>query len=145
MKVKTWMTKTRYKNLLLCKAMDCFSSLAACIAPYKIWELVVRDDTPRSVLIWIPLGPCPVSDFSNMDLPSSSERQPRAMAITYMVWGVSWILLTNNTKGHVSYLTQSFVWVILWLLEKYYHSLCYNSMETIMYTHIYTYMIYVFK
>lgn len=32
--------------------------------------------------------------LQNSDLPSNSERQPRAIAIDYIVLGVSWIILT---------------------------------------------------
>lgn len=48
-----------------------------------------------------PLGPVfKVHDvFSNSDLCYISGGQPRAIAIAYTIRGVSWTMLTDNSKG----------------------------------------------
>ena len=48
-------------------------------------------------------SPIPVSEvdgiLSSKDLLSNSEREPMATAIVYIVWGISWSSVTNNSKA----------------------------------------------
>lgn len=74
---------------------------------------------------WIPLSP--VSKYvgayivqSNRDLPSTSGKQPRAIAITYTVWGVFSSPLTNNLKREYSCLVLRSL-LVYDSQEEYYH------------------------
>lgn len=56
--------------------------------------------------------------FSHRDLPSCSERQPRAVAIVHIVWGVFLTPLDDNSKRDLSFLSQRLLFNHLWLLGR---------------------------
>lgn len=78
---------------------DRFAPLGSCIAPSDGIRASPQEEASR----YIPTSPvsevCDV--FSNWDLPSSSERQPRKIAVVYIIMGVSWNPMTNNLKGNI--------------------------------------------
>lgn len=89
------------------KDADCFSSLAACISPSPTMKVSPQGGRFWVRYNWIP--PNIVSDvydiFNNKDLPSNSERQPRAKAIACNVLGDAWTALEGGL-----------LYMLLWLL-----------------------------
>lgn len=85
---------------LLCHAAHYFSSQASYLGTDTMNASSQEGDfqVDSAWILWVL-----VSDmygiFSNVDLSSTSGRQPRATVITDNVLGVSWIILTNNSKG----------------------------------------------
>lgn len=74
------------------------------------WKLVLKEKVFRSVLAQGPPGSvsevCGV--FNDRDLPSTSRRPVKTIAITCNVVGVSWTTLSNNSKESLSCLELGF-------------------------------------
>lgn len=89
------------QTLKMCRTIHCFWLLAVCIAPSHIMKTRPRGGSQQVRYIWNLCSP--MSDvygiFSSRDLFSISGRQSRATTTQYVVLGVSWSTLTNNSNG----------------------------------------------
>ena len=72
--------------------------------------------------------------FSNRNVPSTSDDQPRATAIVCNVLGVSWTILTNSSKGTSSWLVLWFMLGCIWLMKGNFSS----QMKLYIPVHLYT-------
>lgn len=72
-----------------------------CVKPPGTTKAGPRGEGLRSVPAQRPLSPVSETHdvFSNMDLPSTSGRQPRALVTACSVLGLSWTILTNPKEG----------------------------------------------
>lgn len=83
-----------------------------------LWELVLRAKAPRLTPVWFlkilhPKCVVSLATESYFHLLGGNQGQ---QAIAYIVWGVSWISLANNSKGCFPCLTLEFLLESLCLL-----------------------------
>lgn len=88
-----------YEHLQLDRTIDCFSLLATGITPdtmkanpqgrgFQVKSRSIPASSIRSKVCGV---------FNNRDLSSASGKQPKAAAIAFYYFGVSWSPLTNNS------------------------------------------------
>lgn len=87
-------------------------------------QQVLGKEAFRSVLAWFLHVPCRLC--RNRVLPSSSWKQPRAMAIAHTVLGVSWALIAKNEKGGLPCRAPGFYHYCSF--GENYHLVCQNSL-----------------
>lgn len=91
--------------------VDCFPPLEVFMVHSDTTKLVLRQKTFRSLPTKTLVGPLSeVHVFSNRDLPSAPELQPRAISVAYHVVGVYWTILSNSSKKE--WLLLLVIWVL---------------------------------
>ena len=126
--VLSWWSLLWFTGLQLYRTFSCFSQLAAYIASWDAMRTSSLGDSWRISSSSIPLSPelkgCVV--LSKRVMPSSSERQARRAAMSYIVLGVSWMPMAKNSKEECPCQALKYLLDSLWPLGKHYHCIWHN-------------------